>query len=182
MSKKLVIMLAIITIIIVTSYTILNICNSIRQLTISKINEENMIVELEGTKIYNNLIPNKYYVLTRQGLKLYNGTSIYGIQDEMEYPGLLLGEIMLHSNKTYTITIITTVSGVKEHVFSLILVNTKTNTTHWIPLASTKPTTMTISTAKTGGPAIYKACLYGYIKTSNTKTLIHYSIKIYSNT
>lgn len=182
MNKTVAITLAVIAMILVVAYTTLNTSNQAKQQTASTVPEENIVAELQGTKTYDNLIPDKYYVLTNQGLKLYNGTSIYGIQDEMEYPGLPLGEITLPQNKTYTITINITTKGAKEQVFSLILVNTKANTTYQIPLASTKPTTTIINPAKTGGPATYKAYLYGYIKTNETKTSINYNIKIYDKT
>ncbi len=182
MNKTVAILLAIIiALVLIVAYTTLNTSNQAKQQSTSTVPEENIVAELQGTKTYTNLIPDRYYVLTSHGLKLYNGTSIYGIQDEMGYPGLPLGEITLPQNKTYTITINITTKGTLEHIFNLILVNTKTNATYQIPLASTKPTTTTINPAKTGGPGTYKVYLYGYIETKETKASLNYSIKIYDN-
>lgn len=131
-----------------------------------------------GKLYFDNLIKNRYYVFTSQGLSIYEGKDFYGIFNAMEYPGYYIKTVDLSKNESDIILIVNiTAVGVRDYSFKMVFENAETGSRlSWPLMRSVNTTIIDMDISTLGGPGKYRLYLYGWVYTGSDTVTIHWKI------
>lgn len=128
--------------------------------------------------VFDNLIANKYYVFTHNGVKLYTGTSLEGLFGTLEYPGYYIGKIKITNPSEKVILLVNmSMKGISDYSLKIVFENEKTGAKLSWPLMKTSNTTIIkMNISSIGGAGKYRLYLFGWIYTSSNEAIIDWYV------
>jgi len=128
--------------------------------------------------VFDNLIANKYYVFTHNGVKLYTGSSLEGLLSALEYPGYYIGKIKI-TNPSEKVLLLVNLSmrGISDYSLKIVFENEETGAKLSWPLMKTSNTTIIkMNISSIGGVGKYRLYLFGWIYTLSNEAIIDWYV------
>lgn len=128
--------------------------------------------------VFDDLIANKYYIFTHNGVKLYTGSSFEGLLGALEYPGYYIGRIRIMDASDKVILLVNlSMKGISDYSLKIVFENEETGAKLSWPLMKTSNTTIIkMNISSIGGAGRYKLYLFGWIYTSNNEAIIDWYV------
>ncbi len=128
--------------------------------------------------VFDDLISNKYYIFTHNGVKLYTGSSFEGLLGALEYPGYYIGRIRITDASDKVILLVNlSMKGISDYSLKIVFENEETGAKLSWPLMKTSNTTIIkMNISSIGGAGQYRLYLFGWIYASNNEAIIDWYV------